>query len=48
MRRKLDPETKEQKHERFEREAHRRSEYTAAEDRDIDDRVRQSIKQYGP
>jgi hypothetical protein len=48
MRRKLNPETEEQRIERFEKDARRRSEVAAAKDEDIDAMVKRSIKFHGP
>jgi hypothetical protein len=48
MRTKREIETDEHRHERFERNAQRRSEDAAAEGKDMDARVERSIKLYGP
>lgn len=48
MRKKRNPDTEEQRNERFEKEAQRRSDNAAAEDKTIDDMVKRSIKLHGP
>jgi hypothetical protein len=48
MRKKRDPETDEQRHERSERDTQRRSDNAAAEAEDMDARVQRSIELYGP
>ena len=48
MRTKQNPETEEQQCERLEKETQRRSDKTAAEDKAIDEMVKQSIKRWGP
>ena len=48
MRTKRNPETEEQQNERLEKEAQRRRDKAAAEDKAIDDMVKRSIKRWGP
>lgn len=48
MRKKRNPETGEQRSERFEKEAQRRIDDAAAEDNDIDAMVKRSIELHGP
>jgi hypothetical protein len=48
MRKKRSPETEEQRNERIENEAQRRSDDVAAEDNAIDAMVKRSIKLHGP
>jgi hypothetical protein len=48
MRRKLNPETEEQRNERFEKDAQRRRELAAAEDENVDAMVKRSIRFHGP
>ena len=48
MRMKRNLETEEQRTERFEKEAKRRKEDAAAEDRAMDAMVRRSLEQHGP
>jgi hypothetical protein len=48
MRKKRDPETEEQRHQRFEREAELRSRRALEEDDAIEAMVKRSIEQHGP
>jgi len=48
MRKKREPETDEQRHERFQIDAQRRTADAAAEGEDMDARVKRSIKLFGP
>ncbi len=48
MRKKRSPETEEQRSERFEKDAQRRIQGAAAEDKDIDAMVKRSIELHGP
>ena len=47
MRKKRDPETSEQRHERMEVQARERSEHAVAEQNALDAAVRRSIQLYG-
>jgi len=48
MRQKRTLETEAQRHERFERQARDRAEYSAVEDKALDAMIRRSIELHGP